>query len=309
MTKLTILRGISGSGKSTWARQQNAIVTSRDSIRHGMLDFTYDEWYGWPVDRRNDMEGVVTELQNASIAALLKAGKDVIVDNTNIQWKFVKQIAKIGYRYGADVEIKVFDVPLSVAQMRVAGRAAQGGMMVPFDVIEKQYNGLKANKNKTLDPVVPPKPYTGTPGKPKAFLVDIDGTLAHMRDYRGPFDWAKVGLDDADEKIVDLVSALSYSENLDKTFAYEEVIVMSGRDEVCRPETEKWLDTACIPYTHLFMRPQGDMRPDNLIKAELFDKYVRDNYDVQFVLDDRDQVVEMWRAMGLTCLQVAPGDF
>lgn len=299
--KLTILRGISGSGKSTWARQQNAIVTSRDSIRHGTLDVPYDTWYNWPVDKRNDMEGMVSRLQEATIAALLKDGRDVIVDNTNIQWKFVKQIAKIGYRYGAEVEVKVFDVPLSVAQMRVKGRAAMGGMLVPDEVIAKMYESFKANKNKTLDAVVPPKPYTGTPGKPKAFLVDIDGTLAHMRDLRGPFEWHNVHLDETDETIIGIANALWKDDYC--------MIVMSGRDEVSRTSTEMWLNEAEVIWDHLYMRPQGDMRPDNLVKSELFDKYVRDNFDVQFVLDDRDQVVEMWRTMGLTCLQVAPGEF
>jgi len=66
---------------------------------------------------------------------------------------------------------------------------------------------------------------------------------------------------------------------------------------------------AGVNFDELFMRPEGDMRPDNIVKAELFDTYVRDNYDVQFVIDDRDQVVDMWRRMGLACLQVAPGDF
>ena len=33
-------------------------------------------------------------------------------------------------------------------------------------------------------------------------------------------------------------------------------------------------------------------------------------YDVAGVLDDRDQVVKMWRnELGLTCLQVAEGNF
>lgn len=54
----------------------------------------------------------------------------------------------------------------------------------------------------------------------------------------------------------------------------------------------------------LFMR-----EADYIVKAELFDKYVRHNYNVIGVLDDRTQVVNMWRSMGLTCLQVAPGDF
>jgi hypothetical protein len=69
-----------------------------------------------------------------------------------------------------------------------------------------------------------------------------------------------------------------------------------------------WLDNY-ITYDHLFMRPEKDMRPDNIVKAELFDQYVRDNFDVRFVLDDRDQVVDMWRAMGIKTLQVEPGAF
>ena len=89
----------------------------------------------------------------------------------------------------------------------------------------------------------------------------------------------------------------------------EYVIVMSGRDESCRTETERWLNKHNIPFDFLFMRPEGDMRKDNIIKHELFNKYVRDNYDVKFVLDDRQQVVDMWRKMGITCLQVAEGDF
>lgn len=57
------------------------------------------------------------------------------------------------------------------------------------------------------------------------------------------------------------------------------------------------------------MRPEGDKRKDSIVKAELFDKHIKDNYAVDFVLDDRNQVVKMWRDMGLKCLQVAPGEF
>jgi hypothetical protein len=57
------------------------------------------------------------------------------------------------------------------------------------------------------------------------------------------------------------------------------------------------------------MRPAGDMRKDAIVKRELFDRHVRDRYDVTCILDDRSQVVDMWRSLGLTCLQVAPGEF
>lgn len=302
MAKLTILRGVSGSGKSTWASQQNAVVVSRDAIRLAFFGSNDTDYYAVDKDVLSEKENTVTVLQDAAIAGALKSGRDVVVDNTNTEWKFVKAIAKIGYRYGAEVEVKTFDVPLIVAKMRIAGRAKAGGRHVADRIVESQYERLQKTKNLTLPEVPPVKPYTGTPGKPKAFLVDIDGTLAHMRDYRGPFDWKKVGLDDVDKVISEIVMSLQLID-------YYKVIVMSGRDASCRAETAEWLAKHGINYSKLFMRPEGDMRPDNIIKAELFDTYVRDNYDVQFVLDDRDQVVEMWRRMGLTCLQVAPGDF
>lgn len=308
MSRLIILRGVSGSGKSTWAKTQNALVVSRDTVRHGILNIPSDEYYAQDKDRIAYLENLVTVTEDSWIAGALKNGYDVIVDDTNIEWKYVKRLAKIGYRYGADVEVKVFDVHPNEAIMHDHMRAQRGGRGVGETIIRKQYDRFKATKSKTLEPVPEVKPYNGTPGMPKAFLVDVDGTLAHMRN-RGPFDWKRVGEDEVDEKIVDVVNMIEAG-SLESLGNLISVIVMSGRDEACRIETENWLfDVAGVHFDELFMRPEGDMRPDNIVKAELFDTYVRDNYDVQFVIDDRDQVVDMWRRMGLACLQVAPGDF
>lgn len=57
------------------------------------------------------------------------------------------------------------------------------------------------------------------------------------------------------------------------------------------------------------MRVTKDFRKDCIVKKELFDKYVKDKYYVDFALDDRDQIVNLWRSMELTCLQVDYGDF
>ena len=64
-----------------------------------------------------------------------------------------------------------------------------------------------------------------------------------------------------------------------------------------------------IEYDLLAMRKAGDTRKDSIIKKEMFEEYVEDKYKILFVLDDRNQVVEFWRSLGLTCLQVAEGDF
>jgi hypothetical protein len=57
------------------------------------------------------------------------------------------------------------------------------------------------------------------------------------------------------------------------------------------------------------MRPAADSRKDSIVKAELFWEHVAPHWNVRGVIDDRDQVVAMWRALGLMCAQVAPGDF
>lgn len=302
MPKLTIMRGISGSGKSTFAQNLPGIKVSRDTLREAFFPMPVADYYRADKDVLRERENTITRIQDATIESLLRAGKDVVVDNTNIEWKYVKALANIGYACGADVELKVVDVDVHTATARDLNRKMEGGRYVGHEVIFKQYRRFQGTKDKQLDPPHVVKPYHGTPGKPKAFLVDIDGTLAHMT-TRGPFDWKRVGEDHLDEIVAEIVKSLAAGSDY-------KVIIMSGRDSACRRETIKWLIWNGLGwYDELFMRAEGDMRKDNIVKAELFDKHVRDNFDVDFVLDDRDQVVRMWRQMGLTCLQVAEGKF
>ncbi len=60
----------------------------------------------------------------------------------------------------------------------------------------------------------------------------------------------------------------------------------------------------------LFMRKSGAYRKDFIVKKEIFSEQIKDKYFIRFCIDDRNQVVDMWRKdMGLTCLQVDYGDF
>ena len=141
--------------------------------------------------------------------------------------------------------------------------------------------------------------------KPSAWIVDVDGTLALRGSHEGVrhwFDWTRVLEDAPNWPVIELVRALSMSSR-------SEIIVMSGREDVCREDTSKWLARHVIPHDMLLMRPAGDYRPDDIVKAELFDTHIADRYDVRGVIDDRSKVVAMWRARGLMCAQVAPGDF
>ena len=85
---------------------------------------------------------------------------------------------------------------------------------------------------------------------------------------------------------------------------------MSGRDEVCRDATQKFLDEYVGEGLQLHMRGEKDSRQDYVVKHELFNAHVADKYHVKFVLDDRDQVIQLWRdGLKLPTFQVDYGDF
>lgn len=297
MLELVINRGVPGSGKSTYARAwvnsaAKRVRSNRDDIRFA----GYGTYFGPPVD-----EDIVTKIQHAGIRAALSAGVSVIVDDCNIDPKYIKALALIGYEFDAKVSINLIDVSLAVALERNRIRKDQGGRFVPENVIASMHSRLQGLKNVQLPEKTVLRPYTNDMAdKEDAIMVDIDGTLAKM-DGRGPFEWKRVG---EDVPVWPVIEAVQMYQSL----GYK-VIIMSGRDSECRDETIKWLDKHLIPWDALFMRPEKDMRKDNIVKHELFWAHVAPWFNVQLVLDDRDQVVKMWRDIGLTVFQVASGAF
>lgn len=135
----------------------------------------------------------------------------------------------------------------------------------------------------------------------RAYLFDLDGTLAHMGD-RGPFEWNKVEQDTLNEPVANLAMALN--------MAGWHVIYCSGRMEAARGGTMRWLARNGLARWKLFMRADGDFRKDNVVKKEIYLEQIEPFYEIIAVIDDRRQVVDMWRKdLGLPCFQVAEGDF
>lgn len=135
--------------------------------------------------------------------------------------------------------------------------------------------------------------------KSSCIICDIDGTIAALGD-RSPFDWTRVGEDKPIQVIINLLAILH---------PVYTIILFSGRDGSCRDLTEQWLQEHQVPYHELLMRKAGDKRKDCIVKQEMYETHIVPRYEVEFVLDDRKQVVDMWRGLGLTCLQVAEGNF
>jgi hypothetical protein len=96
--------------------------------------------------------------------------------------------------------------------------------------------------------------------------------------------------------------------HLSKAYA---IILVTGRPEECRSLTLDWLARFGIiaPDDCLFMRANGDYRPDEIVKREIYERFIMPRLNVRLVVDDRDRVVKMWRSLGLECWQVAEGDF
>ncbi|MEV6298443.1 AAA family ATPase [Actinoplanes sp. NPDC051861] len=298
MRRLLITRGLPASGKTTFARklQPGVVRVNRDDLRrmlHGRRLLT---------QRAEDQVG---QAQRAAVEALLRAHSSVIVDDTNLRPKTVREWAELAARFEASFEVHDFtDVPLEECVRRDTERPEQD--RVGERAIRAMHKRYLAGRNLPLPvPFVtrngPDALYRPDPELPAAVLVDIDGTVALMAG-RGPYDWGRVGGDEPNPPVIAAVRAMHA--------AGHAIVFCTGRDEVCRRETEAWLDLYVgVPYEALFMRPAGDSRKDSVVKREIFDQEVMDRWRIVGVFDDRQQVVRMWRSLGLTVFQVAEGDF
>jgi phosphoglycolate phosphatase-like HAD superfamily hydrolase len=142
------------------------------------------------------------------------------------------------------------------------------------------------------------------------YIFDIDGTLAdnsHRTHHllKTPKDWdayhANFKMDKPIKVMCQLARGLS---------AISPVICCTGRHEGQRDGTEWWLGRYADLFFHgLYMRKEGDHRPDHVIKLELLEQIRTDGYEPIMVFDDRNSVVKMWRDAGIPCAQVAEGNF
>jgi predicted kinase len=292
----TLTVGLPASGKSYWATQQvvagegNIVNINRDDIRRMLFGSCRGPVYNFTRHK----EKIVTRVAYGIAEESLNSNKHLIISDTNLSpssadtWKEWLTERKVTVRFKS-----FLDVPLKTLLERDALRAEGVGK----DVIMEMWNKYIVP---TLSVSEEPQ-YKPNNDLPTAFVVDIDGTIASMAGKRGPFEWDKVDQDDPYYDTLSLVLTLYH--------VGHKIIVMSGRDEVCRDKTAEWLDRHGVPYSELYMRKQGDQRKDSIIKLELFWEHVATKFKVVGVLDDRQQVVDAWRSIGLRCYQVAPGNF
>lgn len=141
-------------------------------------------------------------------------------------------------------------------------------------------------------------------------IVDLDGTLANIEHRRHLVKKPNHRWREFFERCVDDTPVFPVIRAVQVLCrAGYEVHIFSGRGEEVRPQTERWLNQNMVPYNTLRMRPEKSYTPDEILKRSWLLEDPTFKPSVLLVLDDRDKVVRMWRDEGLTCLQVAPGNF
>ena len=155
------------------------------------------------------------------------------------------------------------------------------------------------------------------------YIFDLDGTLAliqHRRHFvereRGKQDWKGFYAACVDD--VPNIPVLRVMESLRR---FGDVWIFSGRSDEVRLQTVDWLvkhtsfmssdfDSAFGDQDVLTMRQEGDYTADDTLKKQWLDSMLpRDRQRLVAVFDDRNRVVKMWRSVGITCFQVAEGEF
>jgi len=296
--KIILTRGLPASGKSTWSSEQ--VAKSNGKTKRVNKDLLREMIDAGIYSKTNEQQ--ILAARDALVDMWLASDiETIIVDDTNFEEKHFERMKEIAdqQRYKHEckylttditVEYKDFlDVALDECLHRDSLRAKPVGEKV-----------IKGMHQRYILPTINEGPVVNKKGN--SIIVDLDGTLAHRCD-RQWFDYSKVDQDEMDITVEGIMRAYAYK-------GYT-ILIVSGREGTaeCKSKTLSWLDKHEIPYAELMMRKEGDYRRDSIVKKEIYDNFIKDKFDVEFVLDDRSSVVTMWREIGLKCLQVAEGNF
>jgi len=293
MSKAILLRGIPGCGKSTWSTKfiyENAgwVRVNRDDIR-GQL-------YGESYKHTSSAEKKVLTERNRQIEEALKANLNVIVDETFCNINTSRKMEDFFKERNTPFEYKTFtDVTLEQCIARDALRTGRA------HVGERVIRIMNKNLKELLIMEAQNKVIPFNDKLSNCIIFDMDGTLSLITN-RGPFDTHKALYDKPNKPVVDILKR--YINELSVS-----IFIVTGREEKYKSITESWLNNNLIIYDKLYMRETGDKRPDIIIKKEIYEKHIKNNYNVLFVMEDRSRVVNMYREIGLTVFQVSEGNY
>lgn len=283
MSKLIIMSGLPASGKSTRAKELveeygNTVRINKDLLRT-MLHF--DKFTG-------NNEGHTRDAARKLADWFLLSGMNVIIDDTNLNPSTLQSWKDLAKLHVAKLEYHDMETSVEECVKRDAIREKKVGQHVIKKMALQYKDYLKGEK---------------------VVICDLDGTIAditHRLQYvkEEPKDWKKffslIHNDELRRWVADQVEKTLNEHNA-------KLIYVSARPETYREESERWLELNWAPYYELLiMRGENDKREDSLIKAEIYEKYLR-NLDIVAVFDDRPRVIRMWKEKGLNVVDCGSG--
>ncbi len=304
--KLIVTVGVPASGKTTWAEKfcanGKSVNVNRDDTRQEL--FGPFKWGEYKFTKQN--EELVTKVNKDKAMLALRQGKNVVISDTNLVPERREEWRNIAKELGAEYEEKLFHISFDEAFARDKAREMSVGGKVLTTMFQNYHKNNReliiAHFKALLEPL-------WESGTELCVLSDIDGTVAEMhkgvKGRRSPFEWLRVEEDSPRETVIEMLDLLSI---------HYPIIFMSGRDGICEEHTRRWLSKH-MTFTHssgfdLVMRKKGDSRPDWVIKLELLLELANRGFRRPVVMfDDRDQVVNTLREVGVEVFQVQPGNF
>ena len=291
MSKLVCTVGISGSGKTTWAESLGIewYNINRDNHRFKLFCDGKPDWslYKFTKERENQ----VTSRCNDDFNWAVHRELNIVVSNTNLNQKDITYWQEKAESVGYEFEVKYFPITLTEALKRDKKRGALSvGQDVLFDQWQKWLTITNAPKHVPCE------------FKPKAIILDIDGTIA-LTDGRSHYDYSEAVLTDKPRAdVLEMVEA--YAESTDSL-----IICVSGREDVCREHTIAWLKKYMVDWNVLFMRKAGDTRCDTVVKEEIFWTHIDLFYNVIAAFDDRPKMIRKFKDIGIPLVVSVQKDY
>ena len=282
MKKAIITVGIPASGKSTWAHDfiksnTHAVEINYDHIRHNeVCPGTNNSTYKFTKAREHKVQEIAKSMFDEAIS---KEHITLVYSNTNLNEQYRNNLISQLEMNGFEIEIMEFEISYEEAIKRDVSREHGVGPSVIGTMYDKW---MEYRQVKTYVPDI---------NKPRAILVDIDGTVASKGD-RLIYDYTKVSVDTPRSVVIDMVNAFANATGT-------QIIFLSGRDSVCRDDTIEWLKTYVTDDEEpmLYMRDIDDRRPDATIKEEILWNHIADHWNIVASFDDRPVMIRKWHTL------------
>lgn len=304
MLKVILTVGIPACGKSTWAKEEvrkdpeGTTRINRDDLRNMLSNYHFTD----------SNEKLVSRVREAAFKAALKANRNIILDETNLNPRNFEEACKWVKESGRDYMVmeKPFYIELEEAISRDSKRAGSG--QVGEEVVRKFWkkSGGKGHKfykpkvevftGKTHSTASSWQPIEQDASLPRCVVFDNDGTLS-LLNGRNPYDASTADQDTPHAHVIECMR-LYYN-------AGYKILFVSGREEKDRDPTERFYQMHFPEVKYeLFMRPTGNMEKDVVIKNRIYEEEIKGKYYVAGWFDDRLQICQWLYKEGFPLFRV-----